>query len=83
MENPALPPEQIQSLRESKRRVFYERQSIIEADIDDLDLGAVEMLGEKIGDSRDATILLSRVYHLLDSSREPSVLRRAFSEPGA
>jgi ATP-dependent DNA helicase RecG len=71
MENPALPPEQIESLRESKRRVFYERQNVVEAALDDLDFGAVEMLGEKIGDSRDPLSLLTRVYHLLDSSREP------------
>jgi ATP-dependent DNA helicase RecG len=71
-ENPALPPEQIQSLRESKRRVFYERQSLFEAGIDDLDLAAIELIGEKTGDRRDPISLLTRVYHLLDHSREPA-----------
>lgn len=69
-ENPALPPEQIQSLRESKRTVFFERQTMLEADLDDIDLEAVQMLGEKTGDSRDPLSLLTRGYHLLDSSRE-------------
>jgi ATP-dependent DNA helicase RecG len=77
VENPALPPEQIQNLRESKRRVFYERQNILEATVDDIDLNAVEMLGDKIGDSRDPSTLLNRVYHLFDGSREPSVASMA------
>ncbi|HEX9442800.1 MAG TPA: ATP-binding protein [Candidatus Binatia bacterium] len=69
-ENPALPPEQIQSLKESKRHVFYERQSVLEAGLDDLDLPAVEALAEKIEDPRDPKTVLANVYHLIDGSRE-------------
>src|SRR4051812_34146327 len=77
MENPALPPEQIQSLRESKRRVLYERQNVLEAGLDDLDLAAVEALAERMGDPRDAKTVLSRVYHLIDSSREQTTTTMA------
>lgn len=76
-ENPALPPEQIQSLKESKRNVFYERQSVLEAGLDDLDLAAVESLAEKIGDPRNPETVLGHVYHLIDTSRERRSLTMA------
>jgi ATP-dependent DNA helicase RecG len=76
-ENPALAPEQIQSLKESKRQVFYERQNVLEAVLEDLDLGAVEALAEKIEDPRDPKTVLGRAYHLLDSSREVPALTMA------
>ncbi|HKA32476.1 MAG TPA: ATP-binding protein, partial [Candidatus Binatia bacterium] len=60
-ENPALPPDQIQSLRGSKRNVFYERQNVLDATGDDLDLEAVAALAEKIGDPRDPLSVLQRV----------------------
>lgn len=76
-ENPALPPEQIQSLRDSKRSVFYERQSVLDATVDDLDLGAVAALADKIGDSRDPVSVLNRVYHLVDQSSERTAVTTA------
>ncbi|HEY2990033.1 MAG TPA: ATP-binding protein [Candidatus Binatia bacterium] len=76
-ETPALPPEQIQSLKESKKHVFYERQHFLEAGLDDLDLAAVEALGEKTGDARDPKTVLARTYHLIDDSRLKPTLTTA------
>jgi len=76
-ENPALPPDQIQSLRDSKRNVFYERQNVLDATADDLDLEAVASLAEKIGDPRDPVSVLQRVYHLLDQSRDRTAVTTA------
>jgi ATP-dependent DNA helicase RecG len=76
-ENPALAPEQIQNLKESKRHVFYERQTVLEAGMEDLDLAAVEALAEKIEDPREPRTVLSNVYHLVDSSRERPSLTMA------
>jgi ATP-dependent DNA helicase RecG len=76
-ETPALPPEQIQNLKESKRHVFYERQSVSEAALEDLDLAAVEALAEKIEDPREPRTILNNVYHLIDSSRERPSLTMA------
>lgn len=69
-ENPALPAEQIQSLKDSKRNFSFERQNVSSAGWDDLDGSAVEALLEKIKDPRSAQTVLSRIYHLIDSSRE-------------
>ena len=68
-ETPSLPSEQIQSLKESKRTVVYERQQPLNAMWDDLDPDAVEMFTGKINDYRDATQVLRQSYHLIDSSR--------------
>ena len=76
-ENPSLPAEQIQSLKESKRHVFYERQTVVEAGLEELDLGAVEALAEKIEDPRDPKTVLAHTYHLIDSSREKPSLTMA------
>src|SRR5262249_46498982 len=76
-ENPALPPDQIQSLRGSKRNVFYERQNVLDATGDDLDLEAVAALAEKIGDPRDPLSVLQRVYHLVDHSRDRAAVTTA------
>jgi ATP-dependent DNA helicase RecG len=76
-ETPALPPEQIQNLKESRRHVFYERQSVVEAALEDLDLAAVEALAEKIEDPREPRTVLHNVYHLIDSSRERPSLTMA------
>jgi ATP-dependent DNA helicase RecG len=76
-ENPSLPPEQIQSLKESKRHVFYERQSVLEATWEDIDLALVESLAEKIQDPRDPMSILGRLYHLVDSSRDRPSLTMA------
>jgi ATP-dependent DNA helicase RecG len=76
-ENPALPPEQIQNLRDSKRNVFYERQNVLDATVDDLDLEAAASLAEKIGDPRDPVSVLQRVYHLVDHSRDRTAVTMA------
>jgi ATP-dependent DNA helicase RecG len=76
-ENPALPPEQILRLKESKRHVFYERQSVLDAGLEDLDFAAVAALAEKIADTRDPGTVLGNVYHLIDNSREKPTLTMA------
>ena len=77
-ENPAIPPEQIQSLKESKRHVFYERQHVLQATVEDLDLAAVEALAEKVSDPRNPQTVLSHAYHLVDDSRlKPSLTMAA------
>jgi ATP-dependent DNA helicase RecG len=76
-ENPALPPEQIQSLKESKRHVFYERQHVLQATLEDLDLAAVEALAEKVSDPRNPQTVLSHAYHLIDDSRLKPTLTTA------
>jgi ATP-dependent DNA helicase RecG len=67
-ENPPLPPEQIERLKGAKRAFFYERQGVPEASFDDLDVLAVEALKEKTSETRPASDLLTRVYHLMDDS---------------
>jgi ATP-dependent DNA helicase RecG len=69
-ETPSLPAEQIQSLRESKKHFLYERQHVLDADWEDLDFSAVQVLAEKAQDPRDPKALLSQAYHLVDVSRE-------------
>jgi ATP-dependent DNA helicase RecG len=76
-ENPAIPPEQIQSLKDSKKHVFYERQHILEATIDDLDLTAVEAAAQKTDDPRTPSVILSQIYHLIDDSRLKPTLTTA------
>ena len=68
-ETPALPSEQVQSLKDSKRNVAHERQQPLDATWDDLDASAIETFARKIDDPRDAQIALNRSYHLLDTSR--------------
>ena len=72
-ETPSLPAEQIQSLKEAKRRLVYERQQPLNATWNDLDTSVIETFASKIHDVRDARVTLSRSYHLLDTSRgEPT-----------
>ena len=68
-ETPALPAEQIQSLREAKRSVLYERQQPLEALWGDLDQAAVQDFKIRIQDIRAPEALLAHSYHLLDTSR--------------
>ena len=49
-ETPALPPEQVQSLKESKRNVGFERQQPFNATWDDLDPSAIAAFTGKIND---------------------------------
>jgi ATP-dependent DNA helicase RecG len=71
-ETVALPAEQIQSLKEAKKSVFYERQQALNATWYDLDQELVKDFVDKVQngqDSKDAQAVLSQTYHLLDTSR--------------
>jgi ATP-dependent DNA helicase RecG len=68
-ETPALPSEQIYSLKEAKKTVFYERQQALNATWQDLDLDLVQQFLDKIHDARQPESVLARSYHLLDNSR--------------
>jgi ATP-dependent DNA helicase RecG len=68
-ETPALPAEQIQSLKEAKKSVFYERQQPLNAAWEDLDKHLLETFQTKLNDPRPPEQLLSQSYHLCDSSR--------------
>jgi ATP-dependent DNA helicase RecG len=68
-ETPSLPPEQIQALKEAKKNVFYERQQVLDATWEDLDLELVQTYVRKLRDPRDPQIILSQSYHLIDMSR--------------
>jgi len=76
-ENPALPLEQIQSLRESKKSFFYERQHVTNATWDDLDQDALAAFAQRINDPRHTKAILGRTYHLIDSSEEQPALTMA------
>ncbi len=76
-DNPSIPAEQIQCLREAKRSFYYERQTVPEATWEDLDLGGIKAFGEKVGDPRDPEALLARAYHLTDGSSEKLLFRKA------
>ena len=68
-ETPALPSEQIHSLKEAKKTVFYERQQALNATYQDLDLDLVQGFLNKIHDTRRPESVLAQSYHLLDNSR--------------
>lgn len=68
-ETPSLPAEQIQSLKESKKSVFYERQQMLNATWYDLDHDLVRSFANKVQDGKDPQSLLTENYHLLDHSR--------------
>jgi ATP-dependent DNA helicase RecG len=68
-ELPSLPAEQIQSLKEAKKSVFFERQHVLHAGWNDLDQDAVAAFVKKIGDPRDPQVVLGQIYHLFDTSR--------------
>ena len=76
-ENPPLPSEQIQSLKEAKKSLPYERQIVLNAAWEDLDSEAVRTLIEKIQDPRDAETILSRAYHLSNHTPERPSLTMA------
>lgn len=76
-ENPSLPAEQIQSLKEAKKSSSYERQQILEATWDDLDLEAIRSFADKINEPRDPKAILAQTYHLIDASREKPCLTMA------
>ena len=68
-ETPALPPEQIQSFKDAKKTILYERQQPVNAAWDDLDHHVLEAFQRKLGDPRSPEQLLSQSYHLCDNSR--------------
>jgi ATP-dependent DNA helicase RecG len=76
-ETPSLPAEQIQTLREAKRSVLYERQQPLNVGWDDLDQTAIAGLTARIQDSRPPEAVLARTYHLVDTSRRPPTPNRA------
>ena len=76
-ENPLLPSEQIQGLKETKKSFSYERQNILDVTWEDLDPGAISNFAEKIHDTRDPKAFLAQAYHLIDSSREKPSLTMA------
>jgi len=76
-ENPSVPADQIASLRRAKSSFHYERQTVLEATLDDLDFEAVEGVGRKIDDLREPVTVLDRVYHLIDRSPVKPALRMA------
>lgn len=68
-EMPPLPAEQIHSLKEAKKTVFYERQQALNATWYDLDSDLVQIFLHKLGETREAQTVLTQSYHLLDNSR--------------
>ncbi len=68
-ETPSLPSEQIHSLKQAKKTVFYERQQALNATWQDLDLDLVQEFLNKIHETRQAQAVLTQSYHLLDNSR--------------
>jgi ATP-dependent DNA helicase RecG len=72
-ETPALAAEQIQSLKEAKKTVLYERQQPLNAVWEDLDSHMLEMFQTKLNDRRPPQDLLSQSYHLCDKSRSRPV----------
>jgi ATP-dependent DNA helicase RecG len=67
-ETPALPAEQIQSLKDAKKTVLYERQQPLNAKWDDLDQHALEAFQTKINSQLSVEQLLTHHYHLGDKS---------------
>jgi ATP-dependent DNA helicase RecG len=68
-ETPPLPAEQIQSLKEAKKSVYYERQQALNATWHDLDMDLVQSFVNRVQKGRDPQAVLSQPYHLLDHSR--------------
>ena len=70
-ETPALPSEQIRTLKEAKRGIAHERQRPLDAAWEDLDINAIEAFMAKIQEPRDVKMIVGQSYHLLDSSSGP------------
>ena len=68
-ETVTLPAEQIHALKEAKKSVFYERQQAHNATWYDLDHDLVQSFIDKVKADKDVQAVLSRTYHLLDTSR--------------
>lgn len=68
-ETASLPGEQIHSLKEAKKSVFYERQQALNATWFDLDTDLVQSFVNKTQKGKEPQTVLSQTYHLLDHSR--------------
>jgi ATP-dependent DNA helicase RecG len=68
-ETASLPGEQIHSLKEAKKNVFYERQQALNATWFDLDTDLVQSFVDKTQKGNEPQTVLSQTYHLLDHSR--------------
>jgi ATP-dependent DNA helicase RecG len=68
-ETASLPGEQIHSLKEAKKNVFYERQQALNATWFDLDTDLVQAFVNKTQKGNEPQAVLSHTYHLLDHSR--------------
>jgi ATP-dependent DNA helicase RecG len=76
-ENPSVPAEQIQSLREAKKSFFYERQHVLNATLQDLDEETLERFFKKIDAPENGEAVLAKSYHLLDTSQQRPALTMA------
>lgn len=76
-ETPALPAEQIQSLREAKRFFFYERQRVADANWADLDEDAIEEFLQRARQAGEPRSALRQTYHLLDGPADNPTLTMA------
>lgn len=76
-ENPSLPPEQIQSLKDGKKSFFYERQNAIEATWEDLEFENTTAFAERIHDPRNPKAILGQPYHLIDNSLQKPAITMA------
>jgi len=68
-ETASLPGEQIHSLKEAKKSVFYERQQALNATWFDLDSDLVQSFVDKTQKGIEPQAVLTQTYHLLDHSR--------------
>ena len=76
-ENPSLPPEQIQSLKEGKKSFYYERQNVMGATWEDLELENTTAFAERIHDPRNPKAILGQPYHLIDNSLQKPAITMA------
>ena len=68
-ETASLQAEQIHSLKEAKKNVFYERQQALNATWFDLDPDLIQSFVDKAQKGHEPQAALSQTYHLLDHSR--------------
>lgn len=76
-ENPSLPPEQIQSLKNGKKSFFYERQNALGATWEDLEFENTTAFAERIHDPRNPKAILGQPYHLIDNSLQKPAITMA------
>jgi ATP-dependent DNA helicase RecG len=69
-ETPALPAEQIHSLKEAKQMIACERRQLPDARWEDLDTNLIESFRAKLHETRRPEQILSQSYHLIDGSRD-------------